>query len=273
MSADTLAAQLQSRASLRSAEARRYGRPILRGGCLLALCLLASACSTPGQRLSKAIDGGNLDRVATILDKQFDAKCPAWALGEAAAAGHLEIMQLLLDSGAQVDAAEKTALMRAAETGQLEAVKWLVEQGADINRRQDAEVFRGADRPRHESATEFEFSLERLPGGGRSALTYAVLSEHATVVRYLLDEGATHDQREVYRDASIPGWEIARQLGHPGMETYLNCGNGLYAKVRGSSTRARVVTNVPLPRQLEGTPRAIAEFTGNSEIVELFRDR
>jgi ankyrin repeat protein len=53
----------------------------------------------------------------------------------AAGEGHLEIVKLLLEHGADVNAktAYETALHLAAEKGHLEIVKFLLEHGADVN--------------------------------------------------------------------------------------------------------------------------------------------
>jgi ankyrin repeat protein len=57
------------------------------------------------------------------------------ALHLAAGEGHLEIVKLLLEHGADVNAktAYETALHLAAGEGHLEIVKLLLEHGADVN--------------------------------------------------------------------------------------------------------------------------------------------
>ncbi|RPB22051.1 ankyrin, partial [Terfezia boudieri ATCC MYA-4762] len=59
------------------------------------------------------------------------------ALHLAAENGHLEVVKVLLDKGATMDATtwykNRTALHMAAENGHLEVVKVLLDKGATIN--------------------------------------------------------------------------------------------------------------------------------------------
>ena len=57
----------------------------------------------------------------------------------AATGGHIEIVRLLLEKGADINARDikGTPLHWAASRGHLEVVRWLVENGADINARDE----------------------------------------------------------------------------------------------------------------------------------------
>jgi uncharacterized protein len=71
----------------------------------------------------------------TLIDKGADVNKPGWApLHYASTYGHLELMNLLLEHHAYIDAAspnESTPLMMAAMYGTASAVKLLLEAGAD----------------------------------------------------------------------------------------------------------------------------------------------
>jgi ankyrin repeat protein len=90
--------------------------------------------------------GGHVDILEMLLTTaDFDAipqkvktRVLDSALKESASRGHLECMQLLLESGASVDLSipqeiEHTALWYAACHGRNEAIKLLLDRGADIN--------------------------------------------------------------------------------------------------------------------------------------------
>lgn len=70
-----------------------------------------------------------------LIDKGADVNKTGWApLHYAATNGHLEVIQLLLDSHAYIDAESPngtTPLMMAAHYGSAEAVKLLLQAGAD----------------------------------------------------------------------------------------------------------------------------------------------
>lgn len=80
---------------------------------------------------------GNLPAVVALLEKDAEVNKPGWtALHYAAAIGDCEIIRLLLDKSAYIDAEspnKTTPIMMAARTGQVAAVKLLMEAGADLS--------------------------------------------------------------------------------------------------------------------------------------------
>lgn len=78
---------------------------------------------------------GLSDLCAQLISKDADVNKPGWTpLHYAATNGHLEIMRLLLENHAYIDAASpnrSTPLMMAAHYGTPAAVKLLLEAGAD----------------------------------------------------------------------------------------------------------------------------------------------
>lgn len=78
---------------------------------------------------------GQLALASQLIDKGADVNKPGWTpLHYASTYGHLELMNLLLEHHAYIDAAspnESTPLMMAAMYGTASAVKLLLEAGAD----------------------------------------------------------------------------------------------------------------------------------------------
>ncbi|WP_035375423.1 ankyrin repeat domain-containing protein [Pseudoduganella violaceinigra] len=98
----------------------------------------------------------NKPAVLLLLEKGAQVNRPGWtALHYAAAAGDLDIMKLLLERGAHVDAESPTGatpLMLAAQEGQEDAVSLLLDRGADATRK---------DRAWHQNAAGFAQRVDK----------------------------------------------------------------------------------------------------------------
>ena len=79
---------------------------------------------------------GQLPLAKLLISREADINHPGWtALHYAATGGHADIIQLLLDQSAYIDAESpngSTPLMMAARYGNLKSVQLLIEEGADV---------------------------------------------------------------------------------------------------------------------------------------------
>lgn len=91
---------------------------------------------------------GNLPAVEALLAKGAEVNQPGWtALHYAAASGHTDIVQLLLDKSAYIDTEspnQTTPIMMAARGGHIYTVKLLLDEGADATLR-NAQGFSAID--------------------------------------------------------------------------------------------------------------------------------
>lgn len=121
--------------------------------------------------LSKAAMRGDTKLAKQLVDNGVDPnqfnKEGLSPLMFAARAGQVKMMQLLVNSGADVNLASPgsgvTALIIASNRGQNEAVKFLIDNGADLNAKLKVSSF--------------------------SALTYAIKSSHVKTTKLLLESG------------------------------------------------------------------------------------
>ncbi|WP_442782554.1 ankyrin repeat domain-containing protein [Collimonas fungivorans] len=84
---------------------------------------------------------GDVAAVKALLDKEAEPNNTGWtALHYAAAIGNNEIVQMLLDASAYIDAGSPnntTPIMMAARGGKIETVKLLLDSGADVTLKND----------------------------------------------------------------------------------------------------------------------------------------
>ena len=98
---------------------------------------------TPVQQLCGAITDGPVGRFRELLGQHSDVLNTDGPLlfGYAAENGRTDVLQVLLDAGAEVngpDDDDETPLAAAAGQGQIDAAGWLLDHGADIDRAADS---------------------------------------------------------------------------------------------------------------------------------------
>lgn len=114
---------------------------------------------------------GNKPAVEALLAKGAEVNRPGWApLHYAAASGSNEIVQLLLDKSAYIDAEspnKTTPLMMAARAGHIWTVKLLMDEGADATLKNDLGMTAIDFAEKHEHPDIAEGIAYRLKRAGR----------------------------------------------------------------------------------------------------------
>lgn len=165
--------------------------------------------------LSMAASNGGAALVRLLLEAGADANAKGKSgesmLMTAAGAGVLGSVQALVEHGARVDERDsnfgQTPMMVAARAGYAEIVNYLLEQGADPNAA--TLVVGGENWVPPNSQRGYGFGIGIIRGGtpadrgrrdpipgGMSALLYAARHNHLDVARVLLDGGADINQAE-----------------------------------------------------------------------------
>ncbi|KAJ7145175.1 ankyrin repeat-containing domain protein [Mycena crocata] len=99
-----------------------------------------------GSPLCAASEYNHIQIVELLLKRGADINAGDDAtLQRAAGAGNLEVVHLLLDKGAGIHAGDNTTLQAATESGKLEVMRLLLEKGADIHAGDDTTLQAAAD--------------------------------------------------------------------------------------------------------------------------------
>jgi hypothetical protein len=156
------------------------------------------------------------------IDKKFKAGEEV-SFKDAARLGHTEIVELLLEKGADVHANNDEALRWASENGHLEVVKLLLENGADVHANND-EALRWASENGHLEVVKL--LLENgadVHANNEYALRWASENGHIEIVKLLIEKGAdVHaDNEYALRYASYNGHlEVVKLLLEKGSDVH-----------------------------------------------------
>jgi len=138
--------------------------------------------------LTIAVHGKRTEVVRMLLQRGADTHDAPFVI-EAVANGSKDILELLLEYGADINAADgATALMTAVDVNNRELVDFLLAHKADINQ------------------------VERCYG---SALTHAIENGNLPLVKYLISRGAKIDADTIYANT------LCSASNHPEILTYL----------------------------------------------------
>ena len=184
------------------------------GGACVAAVLWMNAAGVASQQppdgdLVTAAKQRNAAAVRALLQKHVPVDTPA---GDGATALHwavrndeLAIAQLLLEAGANVNAANRwgvTPLSVACVNGSAAAVELLLKAGADVNAVQTSGETALMTAARTGNLAVVSRLLDagatvnhRMPGHGQTALMWAAAERHAGVARALIARGADVDVR------------------------------------------------------------------------------
>lgn len=225
--------------------------------------------------LQLAAGTGSLDLVKMLLDAGADINAPGpgtgglTALQVAAGAGLLDMVKLLLNAGADVNApgsniGGRTALRVATGTGSLEMVKILLDAGADPNAR-GSQI------------------------GGRTPLQVAAGARSLDMVQLLLNAGANVNARALYLGgrtalrvaAGAGSLEMVKLLLNAGADvnappaqkddlTALQCAaGGRSLEMLKILLDAGAIVNAPAGETYSKTALQLAALSGSMDMVQL----
>jgi hypothetical protein len=188
----------------------------------MVLTILLAGCATaPVIQLSPLEDAaakGQANIVREKLERGVDPADRNTALMHAALHGHIEIMNLLINKGADINwknpkDKNRTPLMAAAENGKPEITRLLLEKGADANARlsSGSTALHFASMRGHVEVMKLLLGngadINAADEDGMTALIGAALFDRTEAARILLDKGA--DINFEYKKAGLTALSMA----------------------------------------------------------------
>ena len=173
--------------------------------------------------LYDAAKAGNMDRVQLLLEQGADKDAKFGHRNEtplygAASNGHLSIVQLLVEQGANMEKANRidwTPLMIAAQYGHLNVVRYLLDQGANRDK-----ASRGGWTSLHNAAMRCHLVIAKL------LMAYgADLNARTSLGQLPIDIASTEEIKQAIRDEprrrmdEAPGKRATEQDRHPNIAT------------------------------------------------------
>ncbi|CAH0004446.1 unnamed protein product [Clonostachys byssicola] len=197
-----------------NAQSRIYGLETaleiasLKGDLAIIQLLLdngADINTTNGEALAVACGRGDMAMVKLLIDKgaRLSGMGGPTPLEMASEYGHNEIVQLLLDCGADINV-EGGALHAASSTGHEAIVRLLLDAGAEVNSLNSSgkTALHAASKKGHEAIVRLLLArgieINAKSQDGETAVHEAIAGRHTAIAELLLSEGAKVDLNDKY---------------------------------------------------------------------------
>jgi len=251
---------------------------------VFAVLIVVGSCAT--FMFKTSVNRGDYTNVKKNIDKGANVNAiNLWgntALMEASSNGHTEIVKLLIEQGADVNAQPKlngiTALMLASSNGHTEIAKLLIKAGADVN----AQSKHGTAliKAWQEGYTEIAKLLieegadvNAQDSSGCTALMWASREGYADIVKLLIEEGADVNVMTIIEVRStsyqsFSGGMIYRDCEPTGGYTALICASE-YGHTEIVKLLIEAGADVNARQWDDATALTYASREGHTEIVNL----
>ncbi len=255
-------------------------KAILIASVLLLPILIGCGAVNVQQQIETAINEGDVARLHSVI--QENPSYEGVTLIKAIESGRLDIVKSLIFGGVAVNAGttprSMTPLMHAAMHGQNEIVQFLIDQGADVNRACECFVIlpETVVRPKGTKHIEYDLTFRQE---GHDALTYAIKNGHKTTVELLLKHGSNHARKFITNEANNGKFvrfitlRRASQRGASRFTVIISESLWFQVKEFNDDNVWHVATTIKFEMQSYSTPIEYARGLGYDNIVNSLENR
>ncbi|KAJ3040580.1 hypothetical protein HDV00_010760 [Rhizophlyctis rosea] len=192
----------------------------------------ADARARGGRILLEAVDAGCADVLKALLDcggRAVINNNDGIALREAARYGSWDLVNVLLDAGADIHSGNDEVLVQAVRTLNMSRIKWYIKKGANVRARDDEALISAAYRGNVGIIKLLIEAGADVHARSEGALWYAAYWGDTDVVKLLVSVGAMHGRNEdvLVIAAKRSHWDIVQLLwetrnrNHAGLDKIL----------------------------------------------------
>lgn len=170
---------------------------------IMTILAILIGLNDPRSKLMQASSNGDINKVKKILSKSTTTindvilygGCDTHALKEAIDNGHLEIVKVLIDAGADIDIQPHAPVIYASKLGQYEIVNYLLSSGANISVEEHykSTALKEAAENGHLEILKLlidKDAIIKTPDKGAHAVAEACWNGHENIAKILLNNGA-----------------------------------------------------------------------------------
>ncbi|KAJ5756953.1 uncharacterized protein N7511_007135 [Penicillium nucicola] len=141
--------------------------------------------------LQSACENGHVNVVHVLIENGADVKCSGeYALQAASIYGHIDLVRLLIDNGADIKRSAEFSLYSTSKSGHIDIVRLLIDNGADVKRWAESALYAASGSGHIDLVQLLIDNGADVKRSAEFSLYSTSKSGHIDIVRLLIDNGA-----------------------------------------------------------------------------------